>query len=222
MRPGLRIYEWPYDLLVLGDMMRDLNMFLWDDRHELYHTLNGHILSSHVMELVRGQRVDPAVVNTIGDMINCSGVRRHVLSSLEAALLHIHGVWPPGHHSALDAYDALLFPLYTLAEGGLSYILAVASIVTATVYYLAPDDQEEWSHNSNVVEWMQHLEWRQTSPRFTPRRRWDMERWPTQQTGAGQDRAIGTMLFMLNIARGEGLPHPSFNIGPQCAPYPTT
>ena len=171
---GTRIREWPYDSFALGDMMRDLNMFLWDDLHELYQTPNGHIFSSHVMDLVRGQRVDPAVVNAIGDMINCSGVRCHVLSTLEATLLHRHGVWPPGYHSTLDAYDALLFSLYIPAEGGLSYTLAVASIVTATVYYLASDDQEEWSHNSNVAEWIQHQEWRQTSPRFTPRRRWDM------------------------------------------------
>ena len=49
-----------------------------------------------------------------------------------------------------------------------------------------------------------------------------MERWPTLQAGAGQDRAIGTMVFMLNIARGAGLPHPSFDVGSQCSPYPPT
>ena len=111
-------------------------MSLWDDSHKLYHTRNGTILSSHIMELETGQRVAPGVIDTIGDMINSSGVRCVALNKREATLLHTSEIWPCWPHPALDEYDALLFPLYTLAEGGLSYTLAVTNIVTATVYYL--------------------------------------------------------------------------------------
>ena len=139
---------------------------------------------THIMELVRGQRVDPEVVNTIGNMINSSGVRCAAFTTLEASLLHTSEVWPLWHHPDLDEYDALLFHIYTLAEEGLLHTLVVANIITATVYYIMSKDRAEWRHNSNDAEWIQHLELQQTALRFNPRRRWELVRWPTPQQGA--------------------------------------
>ena len=161
--------------------------------------------------MVSGGPISNLIVDFIGDLIFDSGVRCLVLDSVTASALYTSGQWPDGTPSWSD-YDAVLIPFLDEAH----WRLAVADLTTATLYYLDPDVDLAWTPRPFVKDWL----------KATRGGRWQQVMWDApQQSKGAKDCAIAVMAFMLQVARGDGLPfrgsssaaaqrvHPSYTPG---------
>ena len=140
------------------------------------------------------------MIDAIGAVINASGRRCYVMDTESAAGLYAGEDEIDTSEMDLSQYDAILLPFLHQEH----WRLAVADLTLPGLYYLDPDWVDvDWSPDQHIMRWCRSL----VFP--GQRRNWAQRMWPPPQQIRGvPDCGVAITLFIMQIARGEGLPPP--------------
>ena len=118
-----------------------------------------------------------------------------MLDSVAATELYSSGVCPnpDGDDTVWSDYNASHFPFHEDAH----WPLGVADLSIHTLYYMDPDTDETWSAKGFPRDWL--------SATGAGRRWRQVIRPAPQQRKGSSDCGIADMVFMLHVARGDGM-----------------
>ena len=205
-----RIEDWPIALSDLSQLVDEVGLAALPDV-PIVESSGSMVTSDTLLDVLRGSAISNLTVDFIVDLIASSGGRCFVLDSVMSTELYSSGVWPDpdGDEMVWSDFDAALFPFYEDAH----WRLAVADLTTSTLYYMDPNVDDTWLANSFILDWLRGTGAGQ---------RWHQVVWPAPQQRKGSaDCGIAVIIFMLHVARGDGLPSQGSpqDAGPRTSAY---
>ena len=193
--PDVCLESWPIPLVALNNLVDSLSLSLLPDV-PIVESVGGLVTSETLLDVVKGAPISNLTIDFLVDLLYDSACRCYVLDTMASTALYAFGDWPDTGIETIvwSEYDAVLFPFHDDDH----WRLGVADFTTHILYYLDSDADEAWRPKSFIRDWLMATE---------ASHQWRQSIWPSPQQREGSaDCGIAVMLFILRIARGEGLP----------------